>query len=156
MFFKFSKITLTILLALFFCLPSLSFVAATTPAVSQGDLNLKQTGDISGILEGLDKAAIGSKLPDAAKTVGQGPKASVTELIAKYISYLLMGLGALFFALALFAGLQWMLARDNEENVKKSKDLLRDAAVGLAIVLAAYLATAFIINQILTKIIIQQ
>lgn len=77
---------------------------------------------------------------------------NLSQRVGTYINYLLRGLGALFLGLAIFAGAQWMLARDNEENIKKSQDLLRDAAVGLAIVLAAFLFTKFILDNVFKAI----
>ena len=116
----------------------LSFVLPAINALAQTPAT-----NIQDVLDGLDSAAI-----DAAITKAPLPKYYLATRVGTYINYLLQGLGILFLGLAVFAGVQWMLARENDENIKKSKDLLRDAAVGFAIVLAAYLLTVFVTSSI--------
>jgi hypothetical protein len=105
----------------------------------------KTTG-VDEVINGLNSISEFSDLPD------KGSPANLTTRVGTYINYLLQGLGALFLGLAIFAGVQWMLARDNEEAVTKSKDLLRDASVGLAIVLVAFLLTKFVLTSAIEAI----
>lgn len=106
--------------------------------------DLPSAVNVEGVIGGLDSIAKKSGL--------ENQNVSLADRVGKIIGFLLIGLGALFLGLAIFAGIQWMLARDNEENVKKSKDLLRDAAVGLAVVLAAFLLARFVSTSVFKAI----
>lgn len=77
-------------------------------------------------------------------------KATPVEIIGKVIGYILSFLGVIFLILMIYAGYLWMLARGNEQEVERAKNLIRDAIIGLIIVLAAYAITYFLgdtINQ---------
>jgi hypothetical protein len=52
--------------------------------------------------------------------------------------------GTIFFILVVYAGLMWMTAVGNEENIKKAQSILKTAIIGLIIVLSAYAITKFI------------
>lgn len=88
---------------------------------------------------------IGSQLGAAAGAKGAGfeaPKDPRT-IIAQIIRIVLSLLGTIFFVLTLYAGYLWMTAAGNEDQVTKSKTLLFQATVGLAIILSAYGITSF-------------
>lgn len=91
---------------------------------------------------------IGAQLGAAAGAKGAGfeaPKDPRT-IIAEIIRVALSLLGTIFFVLSLYAGYLWMTAAGNEEQVTKSKTLLFQATMGLAIVLAAYSITIFAVR----------
>lgn len=52
--------------------------------------------------------------------------------------------GLLFFLLIFYGGFTWMTARGNEEQIKKSRNTVVAAAIGLVIVLAAYALTSLV------------
>ena len=72
-----------------------------------------------------------------------------TEAIAKVIKIVLGFLGVIFIILILYAGFTWMTAAGNEEKVKKAKDIMVAAVIGVTIVLMAYAITYFVIDQLL-------
>ncbi len=71
-----------------------------------------------------------------------------TSFLASYagriIGVVLSFVGVIFLGLMIYAGLMWMLAEGNEQEVTKAKDLITSAIIGLIIVFAAYALTAFI------------
>jgi len=50
----------------------------------------------------------------------------------------------------IYAGFTWMMARGNQQDADKAKELIQQAVIGLAIVLSAYVITKFV-GEILTK-----
>ena len=71
------------------------------------------------------------------------------KTIADIIQIALGFLGVIFLVLIVYAGFLWMTAAGNEEKVKKSKDIMIAAVIGVTIVLAAYAITFFVINNLL-------
>ncbi len=65
------------------------------------------------------------------------------------MNWLLTFLGAAALVILIYAGLTWIRARGNSEEIEKAKHLIRRAAVGLGIILAANAAsiTLFYIIQ---------
>ncbi|MDO8626447.1 MAG: pilin [Candidatus Magasanikbacteria bacterium] len=69
-------------------------------------------------------------------------ESTVPEVIGAIIGYALSLVGIVFFGLMLYAGVRWMIAMGNTEDVEKAKQTLEAAAIGLVIVLAAYVLTS--------------
>jgi hypothetical protein len=87
-------------------------------------------------------------LKTAAKEAGFNEKPQTPRIIiGKIINYALTFVGVIFLVLTIYAGFLWMTAGGNEETVKKAKKWLVNSVVGLAIVLAAYSITNFILLQ---------
>lgn len=61
--------------------------------------------------------------------------------------------GVLFLIMMIYAGIMWMTAQGNDQQVTKAKDLLINSIIGIIIVFAAYAITAlvgnFVTNQLL-------
>lgn len=70
--------------------------------------------------------------------------ASIGSVSALAIKSFLSLLGLVFLVLILYAGYSWMTARGDEQQVTKAKDTIQRAAIGLAVVLAAYAITYFV------------
>lgn len=67
---------------------------------------------------------------------------SLENIIATVIRIALSALGAIFVLLTFLAGNDWVQAAGNEEKVRKSKDTIRNLAIGLALVIIAYALSA--------------
>jgi cbb3-type cytochrome oxidase subunit 3 len=80
----------------------------------------------------------------AIKGFGTVDSESISSKIGKVIGVALSFVGVIFLVLIIYAGFTWMLARGNEAEAKKAKDLMFDAVIGLVIILAAYAITAFV------------
>ena len=65
------------------------------------------------------------------------------------ISVVLSFVGALFLILMIYAGILWMTAQGNDQQVTKAKSLMINAIIGMIIVFAAYALTTFIGSQLL-------
>lgn len=93
--------------------------------------------------EGVEKAL--SNLDKSANEAGLSQSTlDVPELIGKILATVLGFTGTIFFILVVWAGILWMTAAGNEENIKKAQGILKAAIVGLIIVLSAYAITRFI------------
>ncbi|MGI6373881.1 MAG: pilin [Patescibacteria group bacterium] len=57
-------------------------------------------------------------------------------------------IGAIFLALMVFAGFQYMTSAGNEEKTKKSLGLIKNAVIGLIIVMASWIITSAMIRYI--------
>ena len=81
--------------------------------------------------------------------VDKGHPAVIVGLIIRYILTLL---GVVFFVIVCRAGVLWMTAHGNSDDVEHAKSLIINASIGLVVVLAAYAVTTFAVNQIINSI----
>ncbi len=91
---------------------------------------------------GLSETA--SKIPAFADQTNVTGTSFLNSKIGSIIGVVLSFVGVIFLILMIYAGLVWMTAQGNQEQVTKAKDLMINAIIGLIIVLAAYAITAFI------------
>jgi len=78
-----------------------------------------------------------------------GKTAAPTDIrvtIARIISIVLGFVGVIFFALIIFSGFQYMTSAGNEDQTKKALGLLRNAIIGLVIILVAWMITRYAIT----------
>lgn len=75
---------------------------------------------------------------------GSGPQ-DIRSLIARIINVVIGFLGVIFLSLAVFAGFQYMTAAGNEEQTKKAISLLRNAIIGVVILLVSWGITRFVL-----------
>jgi len=76
----------------------------------------------------------------------QAPTSLVT-IIVRIINYSLGLLGVLFLGLLVMSGYQWMTAGGNEEQVTKAQSRMKNAIIGLVIVLMSWAITYFVIYK---------
>ena len=62
----------------------------------------------------------------------------------KVINAFLSIFGTIFLILMILGGYKWMMASGREEEVKKAKDTIRAAIIGLIIVVSAYAISYFV------------
>ena len=92
-----------------------------------------------------------SEMINELETVGglsYGPPEDIRIVIAKIIQNILAFLGIIALILVLYGGFLWMTAGGNEEKIGKAKKILVNASIGVAIILAGYSITVFVINQL--------
>lgn len=70
-------------------------------------------------------------------------------IIMRGIQFALGFVGLIFFLQIFFSGFQWMTSAANPDKIKKAKQRLINAVIGLIIVLAAYLITVAITGLLL-------
>ncbi len=92
------------------------------------------------------------KVGNVGEALGQGenkPSITMAKRIGSIIGVILSFVGILFLILMIYGGLIWMMARGNEQEVEKAKNIIISAVFGLIIILAAYAITAFIGEKLL-------
>lgn len=75
-------------------------------------------------------------------------KQDVVATVASIINIVLGVLGIIAVGLIVYAGFIWMTAGGNAEKVEKAKLILRNAAIGLAIIMASWGIAAFVISRL--------
>ena len=98
-----------------------------------------------------DAFKIGGPLDQAAGNTGAGYKTSgvnVETLIGLGIATVLSFVGVIFLILAIYGGYIWMLARGNEQEVERAKEIIKNSIIGLVVVIAAYAISWYIINAL--------
>jgi uncharacterized membrane protein len=70
-------------------------------------------------------------------------------IIALIINVILTLLGVLFLVLTVYAGFLWMTAQGDSKQVDRAKDILKQAIIGLIIVLAAYAIANFVATSLI-------
>jgi len=75
------------------------------------------------------------------------PKAP-QKLIGKVINAILGIVGSLALAMFIFGGFTWMTAAGNAEKVKKGKDILVWATLGLVIIFSSYALVKFVFTSL--------
>ncbi|MCK5060945.1 hypothetical protein KAR28_00175 [Candidatus Parcubacteria bacterium] len=128
--FQFNKvICLIAVLAIFAFLPCV--VLATDSGAKQA-------------LDGLNKSASigydGSKSDTGPGTVARDLPAAIGQIVGAILAFV----GVLFLGLMIYGGFIWMMARGNESEVEKAKELIKSAVVGLVVILAAYAITSYV------------
>ncbi len=127
------KIKYSLVLIIFACLIVVNSAIATTT------LNLSDTG--TGITNLANTAGY--------ETYGVDPYRTIGNLIKVALSFL----GIIFLILVILSGFQWMSAGGNEEAIKKAKGRIKNATMGLVIILMAYALTYFILDILLSQTI---
>jgi hypothetical protein len=105
-----------------------------------GSLLAIQGVSAQGILSNLELTGANAALPLHESPV------SVVILVIKGA----LGLVAIiFFVMIVVSGFKWMTAGGNEETVTKAKNNIRNAVIGLIVIIFAYMITSFVLNIIL-------
>ncbi|MBI2990016.1 MAG: hypothetical protein HYY51_02380 [Candidatus Magasanikbacteria bacterium] len=73
----------------------------------------------------------------------------ITNVTGNIIKTATIAVGIIFFIIMVYAGIRWMTARGEEENVKTARDSIIRATIGLVIVVAAYAVTSFVTNRVI-------
>ncbi|MFH1620524.1 MAG: MMCAP2_0565 family pilin-like conjugal transfer protein [Patescibacteria group bacterium] len=70
------------------------------------------------------------------------------EIVGGIINVFLGFLGIIFMVLLLYAGFLWMTAQGEDAKVKKARDMITQAVIGLIIVVAAFAISNFILGSL--------
>jgi len=88
-----------------------------------------------------------SKLDEVA--AGTGLKNSgLVNIISNIIETILGFIGVIILILLIYAGFLWMTAGGSEDKVKKAKTIMKNAVIGLLIVVLSYAITTFVVNKV--------
>lgn len=83
-----------------------------------------------------------------AESAGLGVNSDLSVILSVAIKVVLGFLGVIFLFLTLQAGFKWMTAQGNEKNVEEAKTSLKNAIMGLVIVLLAYAITVAVFRYL--------
>ncbi len=114
----------------------------TQPALAAG------TGDPT--IEGLTKTVSGVSLYKSQYQEKDSIRTMLLNRVGGIVGLILSFVGIIFLVLTVYAGILWMTASGNSQQVEKAKGLLINAVIGLIIISAAYSITTFV-GQNLTK-----
>jgi hypothetical protein len=91
-----------------------------------------------------------SALNEIQSNVGNNlmPSADPILWIVRVFNYLLTFLGVIFIVMIIYGGYTWMTAAGNEEKVKKGKDILQTAIIGLVIVILVRVIYIFVWDRL--------
>lgn len=92
--------------------------------------------------------SLGLEYPGSSGLVSRDLRAIVVSIIR--IIFGLLGLIA--FLLVAYAGFLWQTSKGDEAKIKTAKSILKNAAIGLAIILSAYAITEFVISRLVGAI----
>ena len=130
-----------ILFSLVFSLALASFLFILIPHNS-----LAQGGSA---LEGLNQTA--GKITAYENQVGQDYNNFLQTKAGQIVGLALSFVGVIFLILMIYAGILWMTAQGNDQQVVKAKSMLINSTIGLIIVFSAYAITVFIGSEILSQ-----
>ena len=93
-----------------------------------------------------NNSKIGSYIVEEYGGAWGGPTGGPVLIAAQIINVLLQLLGLVSLLLIFYGGFIWMLARGNEDEVKKAKDIIIGTTVGLLVILSSYSFMRFIFD----------
>lgn len=117
------------------------------PLLASAEAVNKTTGsesESSGkISVGLNKTVNSTAKESGLKSIG-----SLGQLTGNAIGMVLGLVGVLFFVLMVYAGVLWMTARGNDEQISKAKNIFSGAVIGIFIVIASYYILDFVFDAL--------
>lgn len=90
---------------------------------------------------------------DAFETIGESSGLatdSISVIIARIIRVFLSVIGIITVLIVIYAGWLWMTSQGDPGKVQKARDMLRNAVIGLAIIMGSYGITTFVLNALLS------
>ena len=91
---------------------------------------------------------IGQEKNATFNTLDVGSYKDPRELARNIINIILGFLGIIAVVIVLFAGFQWMTAGGEEEKVKEAQQRLIQGAIGLVLIVAAWMIAYYVIDQV--------
>jgi len=119
-----------LLMGLFFCFISTFLTLLPNQVLATTTANYGNYGLSDTIKEGNLKEALSPT----------DPRVRAGQIIGVVLSFI----GVIFLILMIYAGILWMTASGNDQQVNKAKNLMINAIIGLIIVFAAYAITAYV------------
>ena len=123
-------------IALFFVVLAVFLIVFKSPVLAQGDANELLWGGTEGAVQ--NEIGLGNTDPRI--------------IIARIIQVLLGFLGILAVLIIMYGGWVWMTSEGDPQKIDKAKQILRNGAIGLIIILMAFAIATFLINWLLGAI----
>ncbi|RJQ33790.1 hypothetical protein C4566_03000 [Candidatus Parcubacteria bacterium] len=71
------------------------------------------------------------------------------DVIATVINALLGLLGTVFTVLIILGGFRWMTSQGNKDKVQEARELIKNATIGLGVVLLSYVIVRFVMQALM-------
>ncbi len=81
-----------------------------------------------------------------------GSPTDIRKFVVLLIKTVLTFVGVIMIALIIFAGAQWMMAGGNQDQISAAKNRIKNAAIGMAIILASYMIVDFVARCVMQAI----
>ncbi len=78
-----------------------------------------------------------------------GTDTNIRDVIIKVINWVLGFLGIAAIVLVIYGGVLWMTSGGDNKRADKGKAVIKNAVIGLAIILAAYILVNFVISSLI-------
>ena len=131
------KKTIIILLAIFLFMPTISLATCDPAKPSLKCAFSTATGhNLQGAGDG------------AGYTTGTPAETQTAQMISAVITTVLSFLGVIFLILMIYGGFLRMTAAGNDDQIKKSNELMKSAVIGLIIVVSAYAISMLIMSKV--------
>lgn len=79
-----------------------------------------------------------------------GQASDLTTIVANIINVALSFSGIVLLCYFIYAGFLWMTASGDSKQVDKAKDIIRNAVIGLLVLMSAFAISAFVFNALTT------
>jgi hypothetical protein len=89
---------------------------------------------------------------NVAGAAGVETSQDLPQIIGRIINVLLGFLGIILLVYILYAGFLWMTAGGDKDKVETSKTMIKNAIIGLVIVIAAFAISNFVLNSIINSV----
>jgi amino acid transporter len=85
---------------------------------------------------------------NTGNAAGIATQKTLPALVGSFIQAAIGLLGVILVVLVIYAGFLWMTAQGNEEKVKKAKQIITQAVIGIILIFAAYAITGFVVSAL--------
>ncbi len=82
------------------------------------------------------------------KEAGVGEQKDITFIIGQIINVALGFLGVVLLVYLLYGGFLWMTSGGSEDGVKKAQTMIKNAVIGLVIIVAAFAISNFVLTSL--------
>jgi heme/copper-type cytochrome/quinol oxidase subunit 2 len=94
------------------------------------------------------QAQVSTGLEEVGQTIKLS-NADPRQIVVRIINIALGLIGIILVCLMLYAGFLWMTSGGKEDQISRAKAIIRNAIIGLIIILSAWAITKFIIERLL-------
>jgi len=101
---------------------------------------------------GVSAQGVGQGLEDAAGQAGYNPNVQIEGIVGGLVNAILALLGVAFIVLLVYAGILYLTARGDKDQVGKAKRLIRQAIIGIIIVSTSYIIANFVVTELVTLV----
>ena len=85
---------------------------------------------------------------NVGESAGLGQPKPLTAIVGSIINVVLGFLGIVLLGYLLFAGFQWMTAGGDSGQVDKAKGMIKNAIIGLIVIVAAFAISTFVLGSL--------